>query len=44
MIYMPNLEILDLSDNPISDDGIRSVDFLFIVFNQTSYAWGLTSL
>lgn len=26
LLIMPNLESLDISDNPIEDDGIRSVD------------------
>lgn len=25
LVHMPNLEVLDISDNPIEDDGIRSV-------------------
>lgn len=29
LIRMPYLEILDLSDNPIEDEGIKSVCFLF---------------
>lgn len=29
LIHMPYLEILDLSDNPIEDEGIKSVCFLF---------------
>lgn len=31
LVYMPNLEILDLSENPIEDDGIRSVVFVSTV-------------
>lgn len=27
LVHMPNLEVLDMSDNPIEDDGIRSVEF-----------------
>jgi len=27
--YMPNLEDLDISDNPIEDEGLRSILFLF---------------
>ncbi|RVW53607.1 hypothetical protein CK203_068940 [Vitis vinifera] len=30
LIYMPNLEILDLSDNPIEDDGISSLIPYFV--------------
>lgn len=26
LVHMPNLEVLDISDNPIEDDGIRSVE------------------
>lgn len=26
LFYMPNLEVLDISSNPIEDDGIRSVE------------------
>lgn len=32
MVYMPNLEVLNLSENPLQDEGIRSVHFY--VFNR----------
>lgn len=30
LVSMPNLEILDISDNPIEDDGIRLDEFSFV--------------
>lgn len=27
LVHIPNLEVLDMSDNPIEDDGIRLVVF-----------------
>lgn len=43
LIYMPNLEILDLSDNPIEDDGIRSVVFVSYIYFEHSSVECLTS-
>lgn len=38
LFLMPNLEVLDLSDNPIEDEGIRLVDIPFscLFFNVVS--------
>ncbi|KAA8550666.1 hypothetical protein F0562_002350 [Nyssa sinensis] len=34
LVYMPNLEILDISDNPIEDDGIRSLIPYFVEMSR----------
>lgn len=33
MVYMPNVEVLNLSDNFLQDDGIMSVTFSFLIDN-----------
>ncbi|XP_059660223.1 uncharacterized protein LOC132306717 isoform X2 [Cornus florida] len=37
LVHMPNLEILDISDNPIEDDGIRSLIPCFVEMSERHF-------
>lgn len=37
LIHMPNLEAIDLSDNPIEDEGIMNLSFFFIMMSEQHF-------
>ncbi|KAF3436035.1 hypothetical protein FNV43_RR23127 [Rhamnella rubrinervis] len=44
LVHMPNLEVLDISDNPIEDDGIRNLIPYFVKASENSYPFTDLSL